>query len=107
MVYFACEEICPRWEDLAARLFVSRSSVGIIRADGRDSADCLRKLLDVWLKRSSPEQPLPSWRGLCDALSNLDQSLSERISSEHQCSCSLCTGAITKISIYFELYEHN
>ena len=95
-VYFACENICPKWEDLAARLSVSRSSVGIIRADGKDSTDCLRKLLDEWLKRSSPEQPLPSWRVLCDALTHLDPPLSKSISAQHQCVCSLCTGVIPK-----------
>ena len=91
-VYSACEQIRAKWEDLATHLFVARPSVEAIKADAKSCADCLKKLLDEWLKRSSPEQPLPSWRGLCNALSHLDQSLSERISAQHQCGCSLCTG---------------
>ena len=96
-VYLACRKICPKWEDLAARLFVCRPSVEAIRADGKDSADCLRMLLDEWLKRSSSEQPLPSWKGLCNALSHLDLPLAESISAQHQCGCSFCTGVMTKI----------
>ena len=98
MVYSACEKIRAEWEDLGTHLFVARPSVKAIISDGKDCADCLRKLLDEWLKGSSPKQPLPSWRGLCNALSHLDQSLAERISAEHQCGCSLCTGVITRIT---------
>ena len=93
IVYSACEQIRAKWEDLATHLSAPRPSVEAIRADGKDSADCLRKLLGEWLKRSAPEQPLPSWRGLCDALSHLDLSLSERISDQHQCGCCICTGS--------------
>ena len=110
IVYFACELIQAKWEDLATHLFVARPSVQAIRKeDGKDCADCLRKLLDEWLKRSSPEQPLPSWRGLCYALSHLDQSLSESISAQHQCGCSICTGVITnyKLKSFFTLNFFN
>ena len=91
-VYTACKDVSPNWEDFAALLSVPRPMVERIRQDGKDSSDCLRRMLDEWLKRSSPDQPLPSWRVLCDALSSLDLSLSERISSQHQCGCSICTG---------------
>ena len=82
IVYSACEQIRAEWEDLATHLFVARPSVKAIKADGKDCADCLRKLLDEWLKRSFPEQPLPSWKGLCNALAHLDRLLSESISAQ-------------------------
>ena len=106
VVYSACEQIRANWEDLATHLSVARPSVLAIEADGKNSADRLRKLLDEWLKRSSPEQPLPSWRGLCNALAHLDRLLSESISAQHQCGCSLCTGVIIKISFYSVFMLH-
>ena len=91
-VYSACAEIAARWEDLGLRLSIYRPSVQTIRANGRDVSDCLKRLLDEWLERNSSDQPPPSWRRLCDALSNLNRALSEKISSQHQCECSQCTG---------------
>ena len=61
-VYMACKDVSPNWEDFAALLSVPRPMVERIRQDGKDSSDCLRRMLDEWLKRSSPDQPLPSWR---------------------------------------------
>ena len=57
------------------------------------------------LKRVALTVPLPSWRALCNALSHLDQSLSESISAQHQCECSLCTGVMTKIFFILILFS--
>ena len=100
-MYSAIVDVCSDWEDLASRLSVYQPSVNTIKTDGKDSVDCLRKMLETWLKRSSDDQPLPSWRGLCDALAHKNLSLSQKISSQHQCGCSYCTGRNVNVLFVF------
>ena len=92
VVFKTCKPFAARWELLATHLNISRESVEEIGRDGHDVADCLQKLLSVWLKRESFDQSLPSWRVLCEAIQELDRTVSERIVAEHQCGCTLCTG---------------
>ena len=87
-----CRLFAARWDLLATYLNISRVTVEEIGRDEHDVADCLQKLLSVWLKRESPDQSLPSWRVLCEAIQELDRTVSERIAAEHQCGCTLCTG---------------
>ena len=86
-VYQWCEPVRYQWDTLATYLPVDRPAVNAIRRDGKDCNDCLQKLLDVWLKRLSPDQPLPSWCTLCEALARLDRNLSKELSSSHPCQC--------------------
>ena len=87
-----CRPFAAHWGLLAIYLNISRISVEEIGRDEHDVADCLQKLLSVWLKRESPDQSLPSWRLLCEATLKLDRAVSERIAADHQCGCTVCTG---------------
>ena len=73
VVFKTCKPFAARWELLATHLNISRESVEEIGRDGHDVADCLQKLLSVWLKRESFDQSLPSWRVLCEAIQELDR----------------------------------
>ena len=91
-MFKTCKPFAARWKLLAIHLNISRESVEEIGSNDNDVADCLQKLLSVWLKRESSDQSLPSWRVLCEAIQGLDRTVSERIVAEHQCGCTLCTG---------------
>ena len=60
----------------------------MIQKDNSDSDGSLRNVLDEWLNESRHE--IPSWKAFCEALLHVDRSLSESISSQHLCGCSLC-----------------
>ena len=36
-------------------------------------------MIEIWLKRETPEQPLPTWRNMCNAIASVDRSTAERI----------------------------
>ena len=36
-------------------------------------------MIETWLKRETPEQPLPTWSRLCTAIASVDLSSAERI----------------------------
>ena len=50
------------------------------------------QMIAIWLKRDSDKQPYPTWRGLCLVIADVDRIAAERISKEHKCQCSYCTG---------------
>ena len=39
-------------------------------------------MIEAWLKRETPEQPLPTWSRLCNAIANVDLSSAERIAAD-------------------------
>lgn len=88
-VFKYCHSVRAEWKTLASYLGVDRPTVEAIEKDEVGKvAECLQSLISAWLKRSSPTQPQPSWRLLCNAMSHLDALLS---GDEHKCKCSLCT----------------
>ncbi len=91
-MFEACARISD-WEKLASYLKIGRCTVEKIRVDIKDNlTGCVMELLSVWLKIDSKDQPIPSWRILCNAIAKVDLSHSNTISSEHQCGCHSCTG---------------
>ena len=61
--------------------------------DERECGRCMLLMIAVWLKRAdSDKQPYPTWRILCLAIAGVDRTAAERISREHPCQCSYCTG---------------
>ena len=39
-------------------------------------------MIETWLKRENPQQPLPTWSRLCDAIASVDRSTAERIAAD-------------------------
>ena len=64
-------EIFPvrnKWYDIGVELNIPYHSLNVIEKDcPNNCADCLRKMLEHWLTRTSPG---PSWSGLVEALSS-------------------------------------
>ena len=83
-IYISCEAIRADWYQLAIYLHLDMATIDAIKAASSEGpCRCLSSVLSAWLRRTSPRQPRPSWRVLCEALSHLDRGLSERIAGEH------------------------
>ena len=52
-------------------------------------------MIEVWLKRERCEQPLPTWRVMCNALAEVNRGSAEKIAEKHQCHCEKYTGKFT------------
>ena len=89
-----CESVRPYWFQLAHYLKLDLATIESIEISNREPWRCLSSVLSAWLRRTSPRQPRPSWRVLCEALSHLDRGLSETIAQEHtSCQCIQCSTA--------------
>ena len=49
---------------------------------GIRSTASMSKMLSSWLQRKNPEQPLPTWKILCDAISTVDRTAAEKIAAD-------------------------
>ena len=65
--------------------------------------DKLFDLLATWLKRESENQPKPTWKKLCEAVSTVDRTRAEAIAEEHQCDCCYCLGNVILSYLIFLL----
>ena len=92
-VFIECKPVCAaQWEDIASHLDITRNTVNVIEANNIDVNKKFSKLIEVWLKRDTPEQPLPTWRVMCEAIACVNRGSAEKIAEKHQCHCEKCTG---------------
>ena len=61
-------------------LGISKTTIDGIR--DLDDDGCMSKIISAWLKKDTPEQPLPTWRILCDAIAKVDSTAAEKIATD-------------------------
>ena len=73
-----------KWYDIGVELNIPYHTLNVIEKDHPNNcADCLRKMLEHWLTRTTPA---PSWSGLVEALSSEpvgEQRLASQIQSKY------------------------
>ena len=42
----------------------------------------MSEIISSWLKKDTPEQPLPTWRILCDAIAKVDSTAAKKIATD-------------------------
>ena len=57
--------ISRKWYDIGIELELTSDQLSTIRANNNRVEDCLREMLEVWLKTIDPP---PTWKALGDAL---------------------------------------
>ena len=89
--------LASKWKNLGSLLDIDKGTLDTIEHDYYKKADdCLREMLNIWLKKINPH---PSWQMLADAVQPLDLAIAERIHStystvalqkpSHSCSCAI------------------
>ena len=48
--------------------------------------------------KTRPEQPLPTWRVMCNAIASVDRGSAEQIAKRHQCDCDKCISTKSPVS---------
>ena len=82
-VFQTTSKFSANWEDIGSRLGITKYTIDIIaRNNGNDVTKCMSNMIEKWLKRETPEQPLPTWSHLCNAIASVDLSAAERIAAE-------------------------
>ena len=79
--------LSAKWRVLSTYLHLREDSLEVIEQNNpRDAISCLRQALAEWLKYNynCEKYGKPSWRSLARAVQSLDQSLCEKIISDHQ-----------------------
>ena len=71
------------WENIGVLLGMDSNELDKIRDNEREVENCLRAMLSKWLKHVDP---VPTWKGLAEAMEVIDQSLAEKI-RRHSKSC--------------------
>ena len=65
----------------------------------------MSELIDEWLRRSTPEQPLPNWRFLCDTIAAVsDRTAAEKIATDKGFNITQTGIIIIMIIIMYVLY---
>ena len=93
-VYLQCQDLSANWEDIAINLRIKRNIIDTIKEDDSKAKKRLLASIASWLKRESPDQPLPTWRVLCNAITNINRGAAEKIAENHQCDCDKCIGKV-------------
>ena len=70
--------LAAHWRNIGALLGVSNDILRVIRQNERESDDCLREMLSVWLKNTNP---LPTWEILAGAVEHYDPSKAQEMRS--------------------------
>ena len=60
------------WEEIGSVLGIKKTR----------STSSMSKMLSSWLQRENPEQPLPTWSILCDAIATVDRTAAEKIAAD-------------------------
>ena len=76
-----CKQFSEYWEEIGSVLGIRKATIDIIAQD-TSGASMMSKILESWLNRDNPEQPLPTWRILCNAIATVDRTAAETISAD-------------------------
>ena len=68
------------WHNIGVFLDVPAGDLQTIAKDNSRSRDCLREMLEVWLKQTHPR---PTWKGLAEAVEPIDPNLSKTITDKY------------------------
>ena len=72
-VYQTTKQFSASWEDIGCILGITKYTINIIaRNNSNDVTRCMSGMIETWLKRETPEQPLPTWSCLCNAIASVD-----------------------------------
>ena len=74
-----CQQFSVNWEEIGSVLGVKKATIDITHDT---SAASMSKMLESWLNRNNPEQPLPTWRILCNAIATVDRTAAEKIATD-------------------------
>lgn len=96
-----CLSVAADWRNLGCLLGVAHSTLEEIRADNRTVKDCMYAMTAEWLKKNVCEGVVPTWRGLCEALSYIDKPLAESVSTIHACNL---TGMYDSILLFYLIF---
>ena len=70
-----------KWGNIGAMLGIEEGELNKVKLDNTNSDDCLREMLNLWLKKIDPK---PSWSTMADALEDLgEEALAEHIRAEY------------------------
>ena len=75
-------KVASNWENVGVMLDIDEGPLKKIKADHKESGDCLREMLRVWLKKVDPP---PSWNLLVDALKSLGEEKLAQELNERYC----------------------
>ena len=92
-----CQQLSVNWEKIGGVLGISKTIIDIIAHSA--SAASMSKMLSSWLNRESPDQPLPTWKILCDAIAAVDRTAAEKIAADKGFTITH-TGTIIMIIMY-------
>lgn len=68
------------WQNIGVFLDLPAGVLQTIAKDNSRSRDCLREMLEVWLKQTDPR---PTWKALAEAVKPIDPNLSKTITDKH------------------------
>jgi hypothetical protein len=84
------EPVAARWKHVGLALRLDPGTLDVIEKDGRESSDCLTKVLALWLKRNYNTERFgePSWGLLAAAVAHrcggADPALAQEITKRHE-----------------------
>ena len=82
-VYKTSKQFSTKWIVIALGLGISKTTIFSISArTDFDSVGCMSEIISAWLKKDTPEQPLPTWKILCDAIAKVDWTAAEKIATD-------------------------
>ena len=89
-----CEQFSAEWKKIGGQLGIKITTIDIIAANNTTSVkSCMSAMLASWLKRECPEQPLPTWKILCDAIATFYMTSAMKIATDKGVNIT-CTGII-------------
>ena len=78
-----CKTVAHKWGNIGAMLEIEEGKLNKVKSDNANSDDCLREMLNLWLKKVDSK---PSWSSMADALEDLgEESLAEHIRAKYFC----------------------
>ena len=78
-----CKQFSVNWKEIGGKLGISRNTIEIIAKDNNKVKQCMSELIAQWLRRDTPEQPLPTWRILCEAIATVaDRTAADKIARD-------------------------
>ena len=81
-IYQTTKQFSANWEDIGCILGITKPNIDIIaRNNNNNVTRCMSDMIASWLKRETPEQPLPTWRNMCTAIASVDLTTAERIAA--------------------------